>query len=435
MRNYQALLWICCIALALLTTGCYQYGPGGIQPTDSSQAQPTFTLPPSDTPVVISEQEIVVVTATPDPDALATSDAQLTAFAAQVAPEAVAGTEEADSTGFNDPSSGVSFAQDAAVVPEQQQVIDEGQQTATQIILEATQTIAAQWTQTAIAIFGATYTPTPSPTTAFAQTTGGLGINTGGTTSGSVQPPVQIAPGADCIHEVRAGETLFRISMAYGVRVADIAARSSVSNFNLISIGQRLTIPGCGTTGARPLPTSTPGTQISTTTTTTGGISTGQCWTTPGAITTCGTGTSTGVGTGTTTGNINWTTVGGQSYTIQQGDTLYGIAQQFGVDMNAVAAANGIVNVNSINMGDTLTIPVMTTSAGTTTGSTTFGTTTTGTTTGTTTFGTTTGFTDPGTTTGGSTTLGTTTGFTDPGTTTSTGTTTGDTSTGTLPGG
>ena len=45
------------------------------------------------------------------------------------------------------------------------------------------------------------------------------------------------------------------------------------------------------------------------------------------------------------------------TYTVQAGDTLSGIAQRFGVTVEALAAANGITNPNSISVGQVLTIP------------------------------------------------------------------------------
>ena len=48
---------------------------------------------------------------------------------------------------------------------------------------------------------------------------------------------------------------------------------------------------------------------------------------------------------------------GAQEYTVQPGDTLSGIADQFGVTTDAIIAANGIADPDLIQPGDTLTIP------------------------------------------------------------------------------
>jgi LysM repeat protein len=44
-------------------------------------------------------------------------------------------------------------------------------------------------------------------------------------------------------------------------------------------------------------------------------------------------------------------------YIVQRGDTLFGIATRFGVSLPALAAANGIANLNLIFVGEQLTIP------------------------------------------------------------------------------
>ena len=44
-------------------------------------------------------------------------------------------------------------------------------------------------------------------------------------------------------------------------------------------------------------------------------------------------------------------------YTVQAGDTLFSIAQRFGVSLDAVIEANNISNPDVIYEGDTLTIP------------------------------------------------------------------------------
>ncbi|HZY45707.1 MAG TPA: LysM peptidoglycan-binding domain-containing protein [Anaerolineae bacterium] len=51
------------------------------------------------------------------------------------------------------------------------------------------------------------------------------------------------------------------------------------------------------------------------------------------------------------------TTPGGNTYVVQPGDNLFRIALQFGKTMQAIAAANGLSNINLIFVGQRLTIP------------------------------------------------------------------------------
>jgi LysM repeat protein len=51
------------------------------------------------------------------------------------------------------------------------------------------------------------------------------------------------------------------------------------------------------------------------------------------------------------------TTTLAQFYEVQQGDTLFGIAQQFGVDLNELITVNSILNPDDIQAGQKLQIP------------------------------------------------------------------------------
>lgn len=178
--------------------------------------------------------------------------------------------------------------------------------TATAVIAGATETAAAPLTQTAQAIFG------PSPTPGIVVPTVGIitpppGVFPTATPSGPI-------PGiGDCIHEVqRTDRNLFRISLAYGLTVQQIAAASGIVNPSLIYVGQRLVIPGCGTTGFRPPPTSTPTSANP------------QFPINPG------------------------TNVCGPVYIVNQGDTLFQISLRCGVPVMTIAQLNGITNINLI---------------------------------------------------------------------------------------
>ena len=101
------------------------------------------------------------------------------------------------------------------------------------------------------------------------------------------------------VHTVQPGENLFRIGLRYGVTVNALVAANGLRNPNFIYVGQRLIIP----TGSSPTPPSS------------------------------------GV------------------HVVQRGQNLYRIALRYGLTTQALAAANGIVNVNRIYVGQRLTIP------------------------------------------------------------------------------
>ncbi|MGI2327565.1 LysM peptidoglycan-binding domain-containing protein [Planococcus sp. YIM B11945] len=106
------------------------------------------------------------------------------------------------------------------------------------------------------------------------------------------------APNTGTKYTVKAGDTLYSIAKKHGVTVAALASANKITNYNLIRVGQVLTIPGK---------------------------------TTPPA-----------------------TTV---KYTVKAGDTLYSIAKKYNITVAKLAAANKITNYNLIRVGQVLTIP------------------------------------------------------------------------------
>jgi LysM repeat protein len=105
------------------------------------------------------------------------------------------------------------------------------------------------------------------------------------------------------VHVVQRGENLYRIALRYGVTVDAVVKANNLSNPRLVYVGQRLAIPtGSGAGG-------------------------------PAA------------------------TVPAGAHVVQRGENLFRIALRYGVSVDALAAANGIVNANRIYAGQRLVIP------------------------------------------------------------------------------
>jgi LysM repeat protein len=123
--------------------------------------------------------------------------------------------------------------------------------------------------------------------------------------SAPVFDPSQPQPGT---HVVQPGENLFRIGLRYGLTVTQLMMANGLTNPDQIYAGQILIIPFGNATTTLP---------------------------------------QTGSALGT----------GGTTHTVQPGETLSGIAQQYGVSMAALATVNGINNPSRIYVGQVLSIP------------------------------------------------------------------------------
>jgi LysM repeat protein len=327
-------LLMMCVMLALITTACFRDSAEGVGAQPVSQLIPTNTFTPTDIPEPsATPTETVTETPTLPPE-----------------PTETATAEDIVNVGNTIPG-GTAVAQVPTQTPP-----DDFALTATALIGQLTLDAAAVATTQAFqAGIGTTPTPLAPPTNdPFLATPTELFQS---------QP---LIPGADCVHQIRAGETLYKLSLAYGVSVGEMANASGITNWNLILVGQRITIPGCGTTGFTPPPTSIPVTANTTSETTAQSALPGSVTTTDSLAAQAHSDilnnaqadiqanalvAQSATGTGTTP------LVGTRQYTVQQYDTLFQIAQAHGTTVDAIAALNGITNINSITMGDVLQIP------------------------------------------------------------------------------
>lgn len=109
------------------------------------------------------------------------------------------------------------------------------------------------------------------------------------------------------IYTVQPGDTLMTIALRYNLSVADISRANNLSDSNLIFLGQQLTLP---VILAKPP---------------------AQSEAVPQEV--------------------------GQNYTIQPGDTLFTIANTYGVSLDSIVIANHLANPDLLQVGQTLKIP------------------------------------------------------------------------------
>lgn len=162
--------------------------------------------------------------------------------------------------------------------------------------------------------------PTPEPPTA--------------TPEVSPSPTAQTNSAGETIHVVQAGENLYRIGLQYGLSWVVIAEFNGITDPNAITVGQELRIP--------PLPTATPETQSAAPADARQPTAAAEQSVIDGAAT-AASGPSSAV-----------------VVAVSPGDTLYAIAQRHGVTWDQVAEANGLSAPNQIYAGQVLKIPANT---------------------------------------------------------------------------
>jgi len=167
----------------------------------------------------------------------------------------------------------------------------------------------AYWDDTRLVVTASgtspTTTPVPQPTAT--PPPASTPVPAAPTSTPAPAPTQPAPPSGGTVHTVVRGDTLYSIARRYGVSLQAIVTANGIVNPNLISVGQRLTIPG----GSAPAPTPAPAPPSS----------------------------------------------GGTVHTVRAGETLTRIALRYGVSIWSIVSANGIANPNLIYPGQRLTIP------------------------------------------------------------------------------
>jgi len=172
-----------------------------------------------------------------------------------------------------------------------------------------------------------------------------------------------LIPGTDCEHEIRSGETLFQLSLAYGSTVDAIAAASGIVNVDQIAVGQKIVIPGCGTTGFIPPPTSIPSPTIEPAAQapqpSTESIDLASAEDTRRALVVQAQAKllDNAAQENTSAPISAQQTANSDSYTVRQNDSLYDIALRFGTTVDVLATLNDLDDVNTLEVGQVLQLP------------------------------------------------------------------------------
>ncbi len=175
---------------------------------------------------------------------------------------------------------------------------------------------AAQPRPTATAPLLALNEPSPSATLAPTDEPTATTEPTQAATNTPTQPPATDTPAAPpatptpVIHVIQSGESLRSIAEQYNISVDDLARANNMKATDLILVGQKLVIPG-----QNPAPTAAP--------------EQSQPAATPAPVT----------------------------YVVQKGDNLLSIALKYNTTVDALMAANGLQNADSLQLGQQLQIP------------------------------------------------------------------------------
>lgn len=144
-----------------------------------------------------------------------------------------------------------------------------------------------------------------------------------------VTPPTPTPTPAPFIYIVQQGDTLFSLVRRFNVPAEDLVTANNITDPNTLVPGTELTIPDYAPEGAA---TETEGSSETST-------------------------DSSAEGTGDAPAASEGDLV---AHVVKPGETLSEIAQLYGVDENELAVANGIANRNQLRVGQSLTIPGLT---------------------------------------------------------------------------
>jgi LysM repeat protein len=184
-------------------------------------------------------------------------------------------------------------------------------------------------------------------------------------TSGTGGAATTQLAGQGNVYKVRMGDTLGSIAKQFGVTADAIIQANSLTNPDVLMIGQELKIPGQSQTTQTGSGQTAEGVYVVSKGDTLSGIAKRygislaelqqlNGLTNPDQI---AVGQKLRVPSATPTGASTSTTGQGKTYVVEQGDTLFKIAVRFGVTVAALQSANNISDPNKVYPGQVLKIP------------------------------------------------------------------------------
>lgn len=167
--------------------------------------------------------------------------------------------------------------------------------------------------------------PTPTSSAPGAETGDGEEAPAGGVEA-TAEPGVQAdpTPAGDVVHTVIAGDTLGDLATRYGITVEAIAAANDLPDVHTLEVGQQLLIPLSGETA--------------------GGEEAGEL---PGGE----------EGSGEEAAGEEPAPAEERVHTVQPGDTLFRIGQQYGFTIEELVAYNSLANPDRLEVGQQIRIP------------------------------------------------------------------------------
>ena len=153
---------------------------------------------------------------------------------------------------------------------------------------------------------------------------------------------------ADTIHVVQKGETLYSLSRTYGTSVSAICEANGIADGSSVQAGQKLTIPG----GTAKTPSSE-GTKAAAKAET---KSDASAQAKPAD-------TKKETAKSESPKPVQTIKSGDGTYTVQKGDTWYGIARTYSTNVNELYSLNGVDNTATLKVGQKIRVPGGSTSA------------------------------------------------------------------------